>query len=291
VDQLPMFAVLRTSNRKVQNGIPELEDAAVDVALFSPPYHHEDGYSDELLFETGRLLARVLKPGARAWMNFGRVSEAPGREYNARAALLEGAGEAIQPAQDFIWVKSIAVGGWKEVCPNPECGTEFVTRTVCRGHVTPLNSERIVNNGFEHIFQFTKGPASEANPYDRLAVGVEYADPGNLSRGSRGKNGNLRCRGDTVFLPYKTTGPASKKAHRHSFPAALVRHFLQLSKVPEGGLVLDPFSGGGTTAAVARSLGLNAFVNDVDAQAIEETKAAWARVEELVKKRAEAPAT
>jgi hypothetical protein len=281
--QIPMFATLTTSNRRIEDGVPELRSDSVAVAFTSPPYHDPDGYTRELLVKTGLLLSRVLEPGAHAWMNFGRIGEHPGREFEARAALLEGGGDVLEPAQDFIWVKSIAVGGWKETCPSPTCRKEFEVRTVCRGHVTPLNSERIVNNGFEYVFHFTKGPAAKARPLNRLAVGVEYADLGNLTRGARGKNGNLRCRGDVVFLPYKTTGKTSKKAHRHAFPAALVRHFVLLSNVPPGGLVLDPFSGGGTTAGVARSLGLNAFANDADPLCIEETKAMWKRVDELKK--------
>jgi hypothetical protein len=291
--QLPMFATLTTSNRRVEEGIPELRDDSVAFSMFSPPYHEQDGYSPELLAATGRLLARVLEPGAHAWMNFGRIGDHPGREFEARDALLDGAAiegqQVIEAAQDFIWVKSIAVGGWKETCPVPTCGKEFEVRTVCHGHVTPLNSERIVNNGFEYVFHFTKGPAKKSRPLDRLSVGVEYADPGNLTRGNRGKNGNLRCRGDVVYLPYKTTGKTQKKAHRHSYPAALVRHFLLLSSVPAGGLILDPFSGGGTTAGVARSLGFHAFANDVDPVAVEETKAMWKRVDEL-KKQEPAPA-
>lgn len=283
MSQLPMFATLRTSTRRVEEGIPELASDSVAFSMFSSPYHEPDGYTPELLRATGLLLSRVLEPGAHAWMNFGRIGDHPGREFEARAALLAGGGDVLQPAQDFIWVKSIAVGGWKETCPAPTCGKEFEVRTVRHGHCTPLNSKRIVDNGFEYVFHFTKGPAKKSRELNRLAVGVPYTDPANLDRGNRGKNGDLRCRGDVVYLPYKTTGASAKKAHRHSFPAALVRHFLQLSNVPEGGLVLDMFSGGGTTAGVARSLGLNAFANDVDPLAIEETKAMWGRVDELVK--------
>lgn len=271
---------LVVTNHAVEDGIPELADSSVDVAVYSTPYFEEDGYNDPLMVATGRLLARVLKPGARAFMVFGQVREAVDRMYQAREGVLDGGvSSGLEAAQTIIWIKSIAMGDWRcEKCGEPG-------RKLTRGHYTPINSERILNYNFEHIFQFTKGPPSEALPYDRLAVGVPYADEGNLKRGTRGKNGNVHCAGDAVFIPYSTTGSTQKKGHRHAFPAAVARYLLKLANVPAGGLVLDMFSGGGTTAAVARELGLNAFANDRDPTAIDETKAAWARADEFVRKR------
>ena len=52
-------------------------------------------------------------------------------------------------------------------------------------------------------------------------------------------------------------------AHFAVFPPALIRPCV-LAGCPEGGTVLDPFGGSGTTAVVAAELGRNAILIDLD---------------------------
>ena len=57
---------------------------------------------------------------------------------------------------------------------------------------------------------------------------------------------------------------ASRGEHYAPYPEALVRRCLDVG-CTEGGTVLDPFAGGGTTLAVARQLGMNSIGVDLNA--------------------------
>lgn len=211
---------------------------SVDVVVTSPPYKERDGYTEALPHQLGALIARVLKPGGRAWINFGQLREDFARPFLCRAAVEEGARGLLWPGQTVIWAKSVAVHGEQ------------------RGHYQPLNSTKVLNYGFEFVFGFFKHPEPDL---DRLSIGVPYTDKNNLSRGTRGQHGDLHCAGDVWFVPHKTRGRKSKKAHAHEFPEELVTRCLRVSGVRRGAVVLDPFAGGGTTAAVARGLGCSSY--------------------------------
>jgi DNA modification methylase len=66
-----------------------------------------------------------------------------------------------------------------------------------------------------------------------------------------------------------------KQAHFATFPPDLVKPCI-LAGCPEGGTVLDPFMGSGTTAQVARSLGRKSIGFELNADYIE--IAAWHRL-------------
>jgi hypothetical protein len=204
----------------------------------------------------GALLARVLKPGARAFCVFGQMSEDFERLYEHRAHVKAGAGNHLVAGQTICWVKSVAIDG------------------VQRGHYTPLNSEHLLNYGFEFIMQFIRA-GEKPGPLNRLAIGVPFSDKGNLTRDGRGKNGDLHCAGDAWFITYPTTGATTKKDHRHAFPPEVARRLLVLANVPPGGTVLDPFVGGGTTAFEAQKLGLNMVAVDSDPAVIKSLHERW----------------
>lgn len=242
----------------VTDGCPEIKDSSVDLSISSPPYFKADGYSDDLMVALGRVWARTLKPGARAYLNFAQIKEKLDRPLNAQRAVMRGAAGLLAPGQEIIWVKSIAVGGWTEECPAPGCGTKFDVETLSRGHFQPINSDQLLNYCWEHIFCFIKKPVSESPPLARRSIGVPFTDKTNLSRGTRGQYGDLHCGGDIWWMPYETTGPALKKDHRHGFPKELPKRVIKLSGIPKGSLVFDAFMGGGTTAIAARELGMHA---------------------------------
>lgn len=248
-----MTPTLKTINDKVGLWIG-IDDNSIDCAVFSPPYFVEDGYSLSLMTDVGDLLHRVLKPGARAFMNFGQVKDGFARPLHAA---LEVRRIGLEMCQTIAWIKAISIDG-----------------APVRGHVTPLNSDHLLNYSWEYVFTYVKG-RPPGNKLDRLSVGVPYAYKSNLTRGSRGKNGDLRCAGDTWFVPYPTTGKTDKKAHRHSYPEGLVTRCLKLAGLKPGQTVLDPFSGGGTTAVAAKKLGLNCVAIDRDPEAIKVTTERW----------------
>ena len=71
-------------------------------------------------------------------------------------------------------------------------------------------SPRFLNRTWEHLFHFTKGGDV---PIDRLAIGVPYADKGNIERFDR--DADLRCRGNVWLLPYETINDSAKQRGRH----------------------------------------------------------------------------
>jgi site-specific DNA-methyltransferase (adenine-specific) len=84
---------------------------------------------------------------------------------------------------------------------------------------------------------------------DRLAIGVPFKDKSNIAR--RGHPKDLRCRGNTWFIPYDTVQSKAEKFHHPStFPLALPRWCIRLHG-RENAVVLDPFMGTGTTVVAA----------------------------------------
>jgi len=259
----------------VVDGCPLIADNSVDLSICSPPYFSKDGYSDDLMVALGRVWARTLKPGGRAYLNFAQIKEKLDRPLNAQRAVMRGAAGALAPGQEIIWVKSIAVGGWEETCPAAGCGQKFEVETLSRGHFQPINSEQLLNYCWEHIFCFIKKPVSESLPLARRSVGVQFTDKSNLTRGNRGQHGDLHCGGDIWWMPYETTGPTLKKEHRHGFPLELPKRVIKLSGIPKGSLVMDPFMGGGTSAIAARELGMRACGYDKSEFIVDAVKKDW----------------
>jgi site-specific DNA-methyltransferase (adenine-specific) len=138
----------------------------------------------------------------------------------------------------LAWVKSAS---WDGVGP-------------VEGHAKPINSPRFVNDCFELVFHLTKHGDV---PLDRLAVGVPFADASNLTRGTRGKHGNVRCRGNVLAIPYQTIkSREADRPHPASYPPALAEHCFRLHGLSRIKKTCDPFSGLGSTARASRKLGL-----------------------------------
>ena len=92
---------------------------------------------------------------------------------------------------------------------------------------------------------------------DRLAIGVAYQDKSNVERWGR-KLGvprrDVRCRGNTWFVPYKTIKSRDKqRPHPASFPARIPEMCMRLHGLPRIQTVLDPFMGIGQHRNCVRS--------------------------------------
>ena len=97
----------------------------------------------------------------------------------------------------------------------------------------------------------------------------------NLSRENRGKNGDNRCAGDTIHIPYPTTGKNKKKFHKHEFPLDVATYCLKLSGIGNQTarpIVLDCFMGGGTTAEAANRLNFDSVGVEISDKSVETTK-------------------
>jgi site-specific DNA-methyltransferase (adenine-specific) len=221
----------------------DLRGDSVAAVVTSPPYNvgvGYDGVSDvlawpdywQLAYRTAEVMAGVLVPGGRAWVNTAvSVPEDPGdvgphsgstakrRVMLAHrwAAILERAGLAL--VDQVAWCSprgaGTAWGSWASpAAPNLRGDYEAVT-VACRG-----GWERTAPEGYE---------------------------------GWRDGVGGWPALCSTVW----NLTPARRVGHPAPFPVELARRCIRLSTWP-GEVVFDPFAGSGTTLLAARQLGRRA---------------------------------
>ncbi|MEP6918835.1 MAG: site-specific DNA-methyltransferase [Acidobacteriota bacterium] len=167
------------------------------------------------------------------------------------------------------WIKSIAID-------REAAGAgASLDRDLAVGHYKPINSPRFVNDCHEFIFHFTPDGRT---PLDRLAIGVPYQDASNIARW-QSSGANLRCRGNTWFVPYETIQNRDKdRPHPATFPTRVPEYCFKLHGLPRIGLAMDPFLGLGSSAVAAARLGLDFIGVEMDehylAEAIQRTRQA-----------------
>lgn len=227
-----------------------LSPESVDVIVTSPPYNigvkynsHDDNMEFELYLnwmdEFGKAAKRVLKDKGSLFFNIGdRASD----ELKAFDVAKKINNKNLRLQNTIHWIKSIAV---------PE-------ENINIGHYKPINSKLYLNNLHEYIFHFTKNKDVEV---DKLAIGVPYADKGNITRWKSVK-ADLRDRGNIWYIPYETV--ASEKEHPAAFPKRLPEMCIKLHGHNKNTVVLDPFSGSGTTCVVAKEMGCKYIGFEID---------------------------
>lgn len=238
---------------------------SVDVVITSPPYNlgidyrsYDDSISrsDYLDWtrEWAKQVAVALAPDGSFFLNVGSKPRDPWVALDVAATMRE-----RFTLQNVIhWVKSIAISR-EDVGSNVE-----VPGDIAVGHYKPINSRRYLNDCHEYIFHFTH---SGNVPIERLAVGVPYQDKSNIRRWQpeNGTHRDLRCRGNTWFIPYGTIQSSSgQRPHPATFPPKLPQMCIQLHGISQCNLVMDPFMGLGSTALACASLGVNFVGFEID---------------------------
>ena len=139
------------------------------------------------------------------------------------------------------------------------------------GHFKPINSPRFLNDCHEYVFHFTKSGRVELN---RLALGVPYQDKSNIARWSHTRGKDLRCRGNTWFVPYETIQSREKeRPHPATFPVQLAEWCIKLHGASRVGTMLDPFLGIGNSAVAAQRCGVRRFIGfEIDDAYLAEAK-------------------
>jgi site-specific DNA-methyltransferase (adenine-specific) len=215
--------------------LPRLPAACFDVVVTSPPYNiglAYDAYDDSLaeqdylawMVAVCTEIRRTMAPDGSFFLNISGSNSRPWLPFELIVRL-----RSIFVLQNHItWIKSIA------------------TADDSVGHFKPLAGARFLNHNHEHIFHLTLDGSVKL---DRLGIGVPFKDKSNIAR--RGHARDLRCRGNTWFIPYRTVQARSEKYnHPGTFPVDLPRWCIRLHGKP-GARVLDPFMGTGTTAVAA----------------------------------------
>ena len=239
-----------------------LEDKEVDVVVTSPPYnigvkYHK--YDDTIprekyldwMEEVGLEIKRVLKDDGSFFLNFGHKPTDPWVPWEVAFRLRK----HFILQNIIIWVKSIAIKK-EDVGDYPN-----IKGDIAVGHFKPVGGKRFLNNNFEYIFHFTKSGNVEL---DRLAIGVPYQDKSNIGRW-KSRNQDLRCRGNTWFIPYETIWNKEKeRPHPSTFPPKLPEMCIKLHGLKKTKLVLDPFMGLGNTAVACTRLGVDWIGFEID---------------------------
>jgi site-specific DNA-methyltransferase (adenine-specific) len=253
-----------------------LTPGSISVIVTSPPYNlgvRYRSYDDTLprdryLAWTGswiKAAARALDPAGSLFLNVGAKPTDPWTALD----VAQSARQHLALQNTIHWIKSIAID------KDAAGAGAGLTKDLNVGHYKPINSERFLNDCHEFIFHFT--PEGKT-PLDRTAVGVAYQDQSNVTRW-RSAAGNLRCRGNTWFIPYDTIQSRDKdRPHPATFPPRVPEYCVRLHGLKRTNMLMDPFLGLGSSALAAAQLGLDFIGVEIDrhylAEAIARVRAA-----------------
>src|SRR5438034_8265182 len=257
-------------------GMASVPDQHLDLVVTSPPYNLGIRYrkfsdrQDRRLYlnwcaEWAAQIRRILKPSGSLFLNIGAAPSNPMLPHEIVMTLRE-----FFVLQNTIhWIKSIAIDEFcshRPVAGQIDTGLQTGHRPVATnarsfGHFKPINSPRFLNDCHEYVFHFTKSGRVELN---RLALGVPYQDKSNIARWSHSRGRDLRCRGNTWFVPYSTIQSRDKeRPHPATFPDQLAEWCIKLHGRAGAGHIetmLDPFLGIGNSAVAAQRCNVKRFI-------------------------------
>jgi site-specific DNA-methyltransferase (adenine-specific) len=242
-----------------------LPEEHVDLVVTSPPYNlgvRYGKYSDRQDRQSylswcekwAAEIRRVLKPNGSFFLNIG---SAPSNPMLPHEIVMQLRGNFV--LQNTIhWTKSISIED-----------RQGAVRSF--GHFKPISSKRFLNDCHEYIFHFTIDGRVEL---DRLALGVPYQDKSNIARWQHTRGTDLRCRGNTWFVPYQTIqSRAKERPHPATFPVQLAEWCIKLHGVTRVRTMLDPFLGIGNSAVAAQRCGVKEFIGfEIDEAYLAEAK-------------------
>jgi site-specific DNA-methyltransferase (adenine-specific) len=239
-----------------------LDEKEVDVIVTSPPYNlgvRYNKYDDTIpreqyldwMEEVAKECKRVLKDDGSFFLNMGHKP----KDFWVPWEVAFRFRKHFVLQNVIIWVKSIAIQK-EDVGDYPN-----IIGDIAVGHYKPIPGKRYLHDCFEYIFHFTKNGDVEL---DRLAIGVPYQDKSNIGRW-KSANQDLRCRGNTWFIPYETIWSREKqRPHPSPFPPKLPEMCIKLHGLNKTKLVLDPFMGIGNTALACIKLGVDYIGFEID---------------------------
>jgi site-specific DNA-methyltransferase (adenine-specific) len=233
-------------------GMSRLPSEHVDLVVTSPPYNLGIRYGrfsdrqDRRSYlrwcrEWAAQVRRVMKPGGSFFLNIGAAPSNPMLPHEIAIELRD-----VFVLQNTIhWIKSITI-------------EDRESNLWSHGHFKPINSKRFLNDCHEYIFHFTIDGRIDI---DRLALGVPYQDKSNISRWSHTHGSDLRCRGNTWFIPYETIQRrARERPHPATFPVQLAEWCIKLHGISRVRRMLDPFLGIGNSAIAAQRCSVKEFI-------------------------------
>jgi len=232
-------------------------DASIDVCVSSPPYNIGIGYSSYTDKRTDYIewqksvwdeVCRILKPTGHLFLNIASTKADPYMPYDVARNV------PWHLQNNIIWAKAVEIDGY------------------VRGYSTPTSSTRYLQNGWEHLFHFTKTGDTDI---DLEWSGVPYSPTGTPEKNAKRTGKTWRPTTTCWHYTYKslatkdiTAKIKGKNKHPAIFPETLVEKCIKVSGC-KSGVVFDPFAGTGTTIAVAENMGLTGIGTDIDADYVE----------------------
>jgi DNA modification methylase len=237
--------------------IPRLPSGSVDLFFTSPPYADQRAYSR---IHPDRYVEWFL-PFARAMLD--ATSETGSLVLNIKNRVAN-RGPLKGQRHPYVYELVIALQhmGWRWV----------ETYIWAKPNAVPGRFGPRTKDSFEYVYHFARGMKPH---FDLDAVRVPYkADQAEIARRSKDQLGRRntaagfgRDRTKTyqlgaadpgnVVSVAQTYNQHKGVAHTAAMPEGLAEFFVR-SMSPSGGLVVDPFAGGGTTVVVGRRLGRRA---------------------------------
>lgn len=235
--------------------MPTLADGSFDTVVTSPPYNLGIDYRSfkdtaprqdflQWCLQWAAEVKRVLADDGSFFLNVGAVPKNPLMPHQLLLALTDGKQPLFTLQNTIHWIKSITV--------ETRGGAHISV-----GHFKPINSKRFVNDCHEYVFHLTKRCDVLV---DRRGAGVPYQDKSNIARWGHTGGEDLRCRGNTWFIPYDTIKSSNReRPHPATFPIALVEQCIRLHGKGTETRLLDPFLGIGSSAVAAVRAKVAAF--------------------------------
>ena len=229
--------------------LKQIPDNSIDCVVTSPPYNIGIAYNtykdkrkdyhtwmNEIFIE----IARIVKPNGHFFLNIGPTRKEPTLPYTLAQQV------PMKIQNSIIWAKAIEIDN------------------AIRGHGQVCNTDRYLARGWEMVWHFThdgKQPVSLRVPYQQEWMEYNYKKTGRRDRPTT----------DCWHISYETTGAWGKDAnkikgdikHPAIFPADLVKHCIDMCN-PQ--TVLDPFAGTGTVGYVAKQMGIDATLIELDSE-------------------------
>ncbi|WP_332654389.1 DNA-methyltransferase [Brevundimonas sp.] len=215
-----------------------IEDETVDFIMTSPPYWNLKDYGDSVHEIGDSSYEEYLSDLLTVWLECYRVAK-PGAVMIINVNSRRSKGE-FYPI-DFDIVKTMQ--SWRFWDHN----IWYIPNALPQPN---HYMERLLDNKFESLLVFVKGD-SKSYKFHKPRVPQKYAqaDPRTEKKNARG-----RCVGNIVRVPaYRPPNIKSMGYHVAAYPEELVSFFIESYTDPND-LVLDPFTGSGTTLKVAQAM-------------------------------------
>jgi DNA modification methylase len=285
----------------VRQRLADLQSDSVDCVVTSPPYWGLRDYDDDgqiglepdiashiaVMVDVFEHVRRVLKPSGTCWVNYGDcyATRAYGRMLKHKDLCMVPARFAIALQEAGWWLRSEVV--WSKPNPMPESVTDRPATAHEKIFLLTKSPRYFYDASAVRV-------AAAESSLKRWAQDIDAQEGSARANGGRKTNGRMKAVGG----PAKQRGHARrhdglsdkwdamskaeqqaaarnlrnvwtiatqpfKQAHFATFPPALVEPCIKAG-CPQGGLVLDPFGGAGTTGLVASRLQRDAILIELN---------------------------